>query len=32
VLKKSAPWDEIKKFFQEEARNLLDEKKAESKF
>lgn len=32
MLKKSAPWDEIKKFFQEEARNLLDEKKRNQNF
>ncbi len=31
MLKKSATWDEIKKFFEEQAKYLLDEKKAESK-
>jgi hypothetical protein len=31
MLKKSATWDEIKKFFEVQAKALLDEKKAEAK-
>jgi hypothetical protein len=31
MLKKSATWDEIKKFFELQAKALLDEKKAEAR-